>query len=73
MKRRFRNLSYLLLGLVLLVGIGCQARATQQPTPTPPAASAYTQPKSVGTDRITGERGTGRLAGMESQPARPSV
>jgi multidrug resistance efflux pump len=53
MKRRFRNLSYVLLGLVLLVGIGCQARATQQPTLTPPAASAYTQPKSVGTDRIT--------------------
>ena len=52
MKRRFRTTLYLLLGLALLAGTGCQARATPPPTPTP-SASAYTQPKSVGADRIT--------------------
>jgi HlyD family secretion protein len=52
MERRFRNLLYVLLSLVLLVGTGCQAKSTSPPTPTP-SASAYAQPKSVGTGRIT--------------------
>jgi HlyD family secretion protein len=52
MERRFRNLLYVLLSLILLAGTGCQAKSTSPPTPTP-SASAYAQPKSVGTDGIT--------------------
>jgi HlyD family secretion protein len=51
MEHRFRIVLYLLLGLVLLFGAGCQARTTTHPTPTAPTSTS-SQPTGVGPGRI---------------------